>query len=219
MIITKEELKAIFQQATEETLDEFLNTFNEFYNIFEFSKEQHGDFWLAQIREEIGPELKPKRENLNYACDALKSIFSYYKNNPVEANQDGRCNGHPANQINIANKVYANRIGNNDIKSGDGWKYRGGGYFQLTGRANYESEAAFITKKSKEIGYSEHTWTATEVVDLIDTVRGGTITAMSYWARNDLWECNTIDCVTSKVNKHTNSYDKRKAHYQKVASL
>lgn len=71
-------------------------------------------------------------ENLNYSESALISIFSYFKKNPSEAKKYAR------NQVEIGNRIYANRLGNGDINSGDGYKYRGRSYIQITGKQNYK---------------------------------------------------------------------------------
>lgn len=76
-------------------------------------------------------------ESLNYAEDALKRTWP----NRVTADfaaRYGRNASHPADQAAIANLVYANRGGNGDSASGDGWKYRGRGLIQITMKSNYE---------------------------------------------------------------------------------
>ena len=85
--------------------------------------------FFAQLAHESG--LKPISENLNYSEKGLLNIFSKYFNS-ITVKQYAR-----KPQL-IANKVYANRGGNGDEKSGDGWKYRGRGFIQITGRYNYQ---------------------------------------------------------------------------------
>lgn len=69
-------------------------------------------------------------ENLNYSAQGLLRIFPKYFT-ATEAQQFQR------KPELIANRVYAKRMGNGDAASGDGWKYRGRGFFQLTGKNNY----------------------------------------------------------------------------------
>ena len=90
----------------------------------------------ATAWHEPGHKMEPVRESLNYSEAALKKKRKYFT--AAEANALGRNKDHPADQEAIANKMYANRIGNGDESSGDGWRYRGRGYVQLTGRENYE---------------------------------------------------------------------------------
>lgn len=86
--------------------------------------------FLAQVGHESG-QLSRTTENLNYSESGLLSVFGKYFDSQTAklyARQPER----------IANKVYANRLGNGSVESGDGWRYRGRGLIQLTGKANYE---------------------------------------------------------------------------------
>lgn len=78
------------------------------------------------------------RENLNYSAAALHKTFKKYFPTLQSAEAYAR------QPEKIANFVYANRIGNGPIESGDGWKYRGRGYIQLTGKANYRDFDRFV---------------------------------------------------------------------------
>lgn len=79
-----------------------------------------------------------KIENLNYSAQGLRLTFPKYFPDNITANIYAR------NPEKIANKVYANRMGNGDEASGDGWKFRGRGYLQLTGKDNYIAFGKFI---------------------------------------------------------------------------
>jgi len=210
---TEEKLKKIFYDADEKDVEDFYETLNEFARDFHVSNETQENFLLAQIVAETGRDLISKRENLNYSCDALKRTFSRYKNNPNWANRDGRCNGHPANQVNIGNIAYADRIGNGDINSGDGYRFRGGGYFQLTGRSNYRRMADVIQQVTGDAIGPEG------LEREITTPRVGLLSALAFWLDNKCYQCGNIDCVTEKINKYTDSYDKRKKIYQEIAAL
>lgn len=88
---------------------------------------------LATIRVESGKAYKPVRENLNYDAKGLMAIFSKYFPTVELANQYAR------QPEKIANRCYANRMGNGDEASGDGWKYRGANFIQYTGKDNWNS--------------------------------------------------------------------------------
>lgn len=91
--------------------------------------------FMAQIDHESG--LKPISENLNYSAESLRKVFGKYFPSIEKANEYAR------KPEKIANLVYANRMGNGDEASGDGWKYRGRGFIQLTGKENYRMLSNF----------------------------------------------------------------------------
>ena len=93
--------------------------------------------FIAQLAHESGG-FRHQKENLNYSDKALRAVFGKYFPDEESALDYAR------QPEKIANRVYANRIGNGDEASGEGWKYRGRGLIQLTGKANYESCGAGI---------------------------------------------------------------------------
>jgi putative chitinase len=86
--------------------------------------------FLAQCGHESGG-FRATQENLNYSAKGLMGIFKKYFPTEAIANQYAR------NPQKIASKVYANRMGNGTEASGEGYKFRGRGYIQLTGKDNY----------------------------------------------------------------------------------
>ena len=210
---SKEKLKKIFYSAPEDKINEFYNVLNEYAKDFAITEEVQENFFLAQIVAETGNALDGKRENLNYTPSALRSTFSRYKNNPNWSERDGRTDDHKANQINIGNVAYADRLGNGDISSGDGYRFRGGGYFQLTGRINYDRMAEVIQQTIGDAIDAEN------VESEITTPTMGTLTAMAFWLDNGCYRCYDIDCVTAKINRYTDSYEKRRELYLWIASI
>lgn len=87
--------------------------------------------FLAQTLHESG-QFKQLSENLHYSAQRLPLVWPSHFRNNEEANE---CAGNPEK---LANRVYANRLGNGDEASGHGWLYRGRGLIQVTGRENYE---------------------------------------------------------------------------------
>ena len=129
--MTTEQLKGIYPKAKTSNIEKYLPYLNKFmakYGIVSF--EQKTAF-LAQIGHESG-QLSAVVENLNYSASGLRSVFKKYYPTEELAAQFAR------QPERIANKVYANRIGNGNEQSGDGWKFRGRGLIQITGRYNYE---------------------------------------------------------------------------------
>jgi putative chitinase len=86
--------------------------------------------WLAQMGHESG-DFKFTSENLNYSAKGLRGVFGKYFPTDELAQQYQR------QPEKIANRVYANRMGNGAESSGDGWKFRGRGIIQITGKSNY----------------------------------------------------------------------------------
>lgn len=154
--------------------------------------------FFAQTAHESG-NFKAFSENLNYSADGLNKIFpKYFKNAGRDPNVYGR---HPEK---IANIVYANRMGNGDEASGDGWKYRGRGALQLTGKDNYKAFADYLGKP--------------EIMDNPDLVATDYSfeSAKFFFDKNKLWDlCKTVDdaailAVTKRVNGGTHGLDDRK---------
>lgn len=136
-VITGEMLSNVYNQASADDRDAAAKELNWFINRGELDSELRLAHFLGQTRQETGGYIL-KSENLNYKVSVLKAKFGYYGKNPKMAEAHGRKDGQSANQQAIANHAYANRIGNGSITSGDGWRYRGRGIKQLTGRGNYQ---------------------------------------------------------------------------------
>lgn len=137
--------------------------------------------FMAQIEHESG--LKPISENLNYSKEGLLKTFKKYftediiKIDPktkVQTVIKGTASLYARQPEKIANKVYANRMGNRDEASGDGFKYRGFGYLQNTGRAMYEwlTEVTGIDFISNP--------------DLLLIEANALIAALEFWKKNNL---------------------------------
>ena len=125
-------------------------------------------------------------ENLNYKDPArLDTLFS-----AVKGTADAQALIAKGPQA-IANRVYANRLGNGDEASGDGWRYRGSGYLQLTGRANFRAKGAII--KMDLEGQP----------DLVRQPPTAAQAAFAFWDANDcssLADADDGEAITEKVN-------------------
>lgn len=139
-LITVAQLRQIFpsSQITEAYLKQIADELNVDLAKYKLNTPLRKAHFFAQVKQEAGPLLQGINENLNYPPNRLISKFSYYANHQAEASQDGRTSQHPANQVAIANKAYANRVRNGNVASGDGWNFRGRGLKQVTFRGNYQ---------------------------------------------------------------------------------
>ena len=153
--------------------------------------------FFAQTAHESGG-FKAFSENLNYGAKGLMGIFKKYFPNESIAKQYER------NPQKIANRVYANRMGNGNEASGDGWLYRGRGALQLTGRDNYKAFADYL--KRPDI-MSNPDLVATEFAFE---------SAMFFFERNKLWSiCDqgvtdaAILSLTKKINGGTHGLQDR----------
>lgn len=159
--------------------------------------------FFAQILHESGC-MRFDTENLNYSAAALRRVFGKYFRTDAEANACAR------NPQKIANRVYANRMGNGDEASGDGWKYRGRGLIQLTGRDNYKAFAAWIGDP--------------RVVDEPDLVATeyAVHSAVFFWDRNDLnriADKDDVVALTRRINGGENGLSHRRELLNKANSL
>lgn len=114
------------------------NTYKAAMKYFKLSNNQAAHFF-GQCAHESG-NFNVFSENLNYSAQGLNTIFKKYFPTPSSTN------GYARKPEKIANKVYANRMGNGPESSGDGWKFRGRGPIQLTGKSNYTQFATDVDR-------------------------------------------------------------------------
>ena len=159
--------------------------------------------FLAQCGHESA-DFTVLKENLNYGAAGLRGTFAkYFKD-------DATAKAYERQPEKIANKVYANRMGNGDEASGDGYRYRGRGAIQLTGHDNYQAFA-------KSIGQS-----LPDTVSYLETLEGAIESAAWFWKTHGLnATCDADDIVsmTKKINGGTIGLEDRKAHYIKAKSV
>lgn len=151
---------------------------------------QRAAHFFGQTAHETG-EYKTFSENLNYSSDGLKKIFGkYFPNNLNES--------YAKQPEKIANRVYGGRMGNGDEASGDGFKFRGRGALQLTGKDNYKVFSEYL--KKPEIMTNP---------DLVATEYAFE-SAIFFFDRNKLWDIcdkgvnkDTILALTKRINGGT----------------
>jgi putative chitinase len=165
-------------------------TFKSAMAYYKFTPVRAAHFF-AQTAHETGG-FKAFTENLNYNAAGLKSIFKKYFPDDSTANRYAR------QPEKIANRVYASRMGNGPEASGDGWRYRGRGALQLTGKDNYQAFAKYCNRPDV---MSNPDIVATELAFE---------SAMFFFERNKLWAIcdqgisdSAILALTKKINGGT----------------
>jgi putative chitinase len=153
--------------------------------------------FFAQTAHETG-NFSTFSENLNYSADGLIKIFTkYFPANALAL-------GYARKPEQIANRVYANRMGNGDEKSGDGYKYRGRGAVQLTGKDNYKAFSDYIKKP--------------EIMDTPSLVAEDYSfdSAIYFFDKNKLWDIadkgfseDTIKLLSKRINGGYNGLEDR----------
>jgi predicted chitinase len=159
--------------------------------------------FFAQVLHESGC-MRFDMENLNYSADALRRVFGKYFKTDEDASA---CARQPER---IANRVYANRMGNRGESSGDGWKYRGRGLIQLTGRQNYQAFADWVGDP--------------RVIDDPDLVASeyAVHSAVFFWDRNGLntlADKDDVVALTRKINGGENGLAHRRELLNKANGL
>ncbi len=161
--------------------------------------------FLAQCAHESGG-FKVVYENLNYSADGLKATFPKYFPEPLNES-------YARNPAKIGARVYADRMGNGDEASGDGYTFRGRGYIQLTGKSNYANFGKAVNEDT------------VASPDLVAT-RYPLASAGFFFDSNNIWTvCDggstdaVITAVTKKVNGGTNGLAERTQLFKEYYAL
>lgn len=150
--------------------------------------------FLAQIGHESG-SLKRVIENLNYSASGLAATWPSRYRDRATGNPNRKALSLHRKPIAIANDAYANRMGNGDVASGDGYKYRGRGLIQITGKNNYTKCGEFL---------------GVDLVgnpDLLGLAQYAALSAGWFWHVNDLDQLDddlSVLAETKKINGGTN---------------
>jgi putative chitinase len=179
---------------------------NSIVTLFNITNSHRLAHFLAQCAHESG-NFKFLTENLNYSADGLQKIFGKYFPTRARAEQYAR------KPDKIGSRVYANRMGNGDEASGEGYKFRGRGYIQLTGKNNYKEFSDFIKED------------CVANPDLVATKYPLTSAAF-FFNRNDLWRiCDkgdspeVVKAVTVRVNGGTHGLADRQQKFDTYKAL
>jgi putative chitinase len=195
MELTKQQLKELLPKNP--YIDQWHHALSQLLPDYEINTPKRIASFIAQCAHESGNFIFLS-ENLNYKAESLTKIFSKYFKDIGTAKQ------YEKNPQKIANKIYADRMGNSNEASGDGYKYRGRGLIQLTGKTNYTWFAA-----SLEI-------TPEEAAEYMGTFEGAAQSACWFWETNKLndWaDKGDIEKMTKIINGGTIGLEDRKKHY------
>lgn len=202
-MITAEQLRAAVPGTGQANIDIYLPMLNELLPQYDVTTPARIAGFIAQIAVESG-KLAKTTENLNYSSVGLARVFA--KHFTVE--EFVTFAGQPER---IANRVYANRLGNGPEESGDGWRFRGRGLIQVTGRANYTAYSRDTYKDDSCVLSPER------LAQPLDAVRS----ALWYWRRNNLnvlADMQDIRQMSLRVNGGLNGYDDRRYFYEKACT-
>lgn len=200
MLITVEQFKELFPRN--QNAEDWVDAINDILPDFEINTPKRVAAFLAQCGHESAG-FSVLKENLNYSAEGLNKIFKKYFPTLESAQPYAR------NPEKIANKVYGGRMGNGPESSGDGWKYRGRGPIQLTGKDNYRAFAN---------DYFEDPETLLNDPDLlIDHIPTSLLAAVWFWQKNKLnkeADAGDIKTMTRKINGGFIGLEDRIKHYE-----
>ena len=190
--VTQEQMEEMFSGSSKYT--DSINTTLSNFNI------SHIAMFISQIGAESG-NLTIFEENLHYSAQRLIQVFPSLFNSTNAAAYDNQ-------PEKIANRIYANRMGNGDEASGDGWTYRGRGAIQLTGKNNYLRFAQDLNMN------------LSDAVNYISTNDGIFMSAGFFWYDNNI-ESVADDFIakTKKINGGLNGLNTRQALYNKAKTI
>ena len=196
MRLTVSQLKQMVPGITH--ADHWIEAFDQLLPDYEINTPKRVAAFIAQCAHESGG-FRFLKENLNYKAESLMKTFPKYFSDRDTAN------AYAKQPIKIANRVYANRMGNGDEASGDGYRYCGRGLIQLTGKTNYDWFAASLEISS------------TEASEYLETFEGAAQSACWFWESNNLnveADAGDIKKMTKKINGGYIGLDDRIKHYE-----
>jgi len=178
-------------------IDQWFEAVSTILPEYDITTPQRVAAFLAQCAHESGGFVFLK-ENLNYKAASLRRVFPKY------FPDDATANAYAMKPEKIANRVYANRMGNGPEESGDGFKYCGRGLIQLTGKDNYTFFAGSLDIPVEEAS------------EYLQTFEGAVQSACFFWEQNNLntWaDKGDILTLTKRINGGTIGLEDRVKHY------
>jgi putative chitinase len=197
--LTKEQLKQLLPKNP--YIDYWHNALSQLFPDYDINTEKRIAAFVAQCAHESAG-FTVLKENLNYRWQTLRKLFPKYFPTDALAQEYA---SKPNKQEAIANRIYANRMGNGPEESGDGFRYSGKGLIQLTGKDNY-------FWFSQSIGISVE-----EAAEYMLTFEGAAQSACWFWETNKLnqWaDKGDILTLTKRINGGTIGLEDRIKHYE-----
>lgn len=195
MNLTLEQLQQLLPKTP--YIEHWHHALEQLFPDYEINTPQRIAAFVAQCAHESA-EFTAIKENLNYKWESLRKIFPKYFPNDALSQQ------YAHQQEKIANRIYANRMGNGSEESGDGYRYCGRGLIQLTGKNNYQSFADSLQMDINDVpGY-------------LATFEGAAQSACWFWESNNLnrfADTGDILKMTKVINGGTIGLEDRKRHY------
>lgn len=201
MQITVDQFKSLFKDNKKP--EETTAAVNSVLSDERFDSKEKVAMFLAQCGHESAG-FSVLSENLNYSSDALMKLFGKYFDSKEQANLYHR------NPEKIASRIYANRMGNGSEESKEGWKYRGRGPIQITGKSNYKKASLFLYKDERLVSDPEP----------VSSLDVGLKCAFWFWVENSLFSLSSdIVKATKKINGGTIGLEHRTSLYTEALKL
>lgn len=201
MIFTQQQLQEIIPNNLH--IESWYKCFEKLLPSYKIDTKLRVAAFLAQCAHESG-NFKFFKENLNYRWQSLRKTFPKYFPTDILAQQYER------QPKKIANRVYANRMGNGPEESGDGWLFCGRGLIQLTGRNNYTEFASSLNISAEEAS------------EYMETFEGAVECSCWFWKTNNLnrfADVADIITLTKRINGGINGLEDRLNHYNHIINI
>ncbi|CAE6724489.1 chitinase [Paraburkholderia haematera] len=225
-------MQRLFPHANRDALQEVAEELNTHLDIYKLDTPLRRTHFFAQVVQETGSSLS-REEGFIWKASSLIGTFSYFHHHPDQANARGyhqvrpiKADGTSMNQSDfeaIANGAYGGRteLGNGDYASGDGWRYRGRGLKQLTGRANYRAFTRWHASLQNE--WTQEVLDFETSPDLLVQPKYAARSAAYFWVGHNLpaeadkgASAAQVNAITAIVNLSTDSYAARVNNFNAI---